>query len=98
MQAIKRAVQARIREGADTDYELYRVINQQPANSIYELAKITGWSTGKVRGSVMRLERDGYVCTERSIRNGKAVLRVSPVGWTEFFTEAELEAFREMEF
>ena len=47
-----RARDARVREGLDTDYELYKVINKKPGSSIYELAKELGWSSGTVYGSV----------------------------------------------
>jgi hypothetical protein len=36
---MRAARDARVREGLDTDYELYRVISKKPGSSIYELAK-----------------------------------------------------------
>lgn len=61
---MRAARDARVREGLDTDYELYRVINRKPDASIYELAKELGWSSGKVYGSVRRLEKDLWIRTE----------------------------------
>jgi hypothetical protein len=39
---MRAARDARVREGLDTDYELYKVINRKPGASIYELAKELG--------------------------------------------------------
>jgi predicted transcriptional regulator len=61
------AMVARITEWLDTDYDLYKVINKRPGYSIYELAKLMGWSSGKVYGSVQRLEKEGLVHTEKDI-------------------------------
>jgi len=38
------AIDARITEGLGTDYDLYKVIYKRPGYSIYELAKLMGWS------------------------------------------------------
>jgi predicted transcriptional regulator len=89
---------ARVREGLDTDYELYRAINRTPGASIYELAKELSWSSGKVYGSVRRLERNNWVRTEKAERHGRSVLKVKPVEWFEFLTPEEIEEFKNMEF
>lgn len=94
----KEAIDARITEGLDTDYELYKVINKKPGYSIYELAKEMGWSSGKVYGSVHRLEKEGLVHTEKAIRGGRTVLKVRAADWSEFFTKEELEEFDSLEF
>ncbi len=91
------AIDARITEGLDTDYELYKVIDKTPGNSIYGLAKEMHWSSGKVHGSVRRLEKEGLVHTIRSIQGGRTVLKVSAADWSEFFTPEELEEFQNME-
>jgi|SRR5271157_4264767 len=95
---LQAARDARIRGGLDTDYELYKVIDRKPGTSIYDLAKEMNWSSGKVYGSVRRLERDGWVRTEKAERAGRAVLKVSPVEWYEFLTTQEIEEFKNMEF
>lgn len=95
---MRAARDARIRVGLDTDYELYNVIDKSPECSIYELAKKTGWSSGKVYASVRRLERDGWVRTEKCQRDGRTVSKVKAVDWPEFFTHEELEEFKNMEF
>jgi predicted transcriptional regulator len=89
---------ARVREGLDTDYELDRMINRKPGASIYELAKELGWSSGKVYGSVRRLERDGWIRTEKAERSGRSVLKVNPVEWFEFLTSDEIKEFKDMDF
>jgi DNA-binding MarR family transcriptional regulator len=94
---LRAATEARILEGQDTDYELYRVVNRKPGNSIYELAKETGWSSGRVYGSVRRLERDGLVRTEKSMRDGRAVLKVVSVEWYNLITPEQLEEFDNLE-
>ena len=91
------AIDARITGGLDTDYELYKVINKRPGYSIYGLAKEMGWSSGKVYGSVQRLEKEGLVHTEKDIRGGRSILKVQAVNWSEFFTNEELEEFDNLE-
>ncbi len=92
------AIDARITEGLDTDYDLYNAINKSPGRSIYELAKETGWSSGRVCGSVKRLEKEGLVHTEKDIRGSRSILKVCAVDWSEFFTPKELEEFDNLEF
>jgi predicted transcriptional regulator len=92
------AIDARIAGGLDTDYELYKVIDKTPGHSIYGLAKELHWSSGKVHGSVRRLEKEGLVHTKRSIQGGRAVLKVFSADWSEFFTEEELQEFQQLEF
>ena len=92
------AIDARITEGLDTDYDLYKVINKKPGHSIYELAKELGWSSGKVYGSVQRLEKEGLVHTEKDIRGGRSILKVRAADWSEFFTPKELEEFDSLVF
>jgi len=94
----KEAIDARIAEGLDTDYELYKVIDKTPGHSIYGLAKEMHWSSGKVHGSVRRLEREGLVHTKRSIQGGRTVLKVFAADWSEFFTPEELQEFQKLEF
>ena len=91
---LQAARDARIRGGLDTDYELYKVIDRKPGTSIYDLAKEMNWSSGKVYGSVRRLERDGWVRTEKAERAGRAVLKVIPVEWYEFLTPRKLRSSR----
>jgi hypothetical protein len=52
------AIDARITEGLDTDYDLYKVINKRPGYSIYELAKLMGWSKKDMRGgrSILKVQ------------------------------------------
>jgi len=95
---MRAARDARVREGLDTDYELYRVINKKPGASVYELAKELGWSSGKVYGSVRRLEKDSLIRTEKAERDGRSVLKVKPVEWFEFLTPEEIEEFKNMDF
>jgi len=92
------AIDARITEGLDTDYELYKIINKKPGYSVYELAKEMGWSSGKVYGSVRRLEKEGLVHTKKDIRGGRSILKVHAAEWSEFFTKEELEEFDNLEF
>ena len=95
---MRAAWDARVREGLDTDYKLYSVINKKPGASVYELAKELGWSSGKVYGSVRRLEKDSWIRTEKAERDGRSVLKVKPVEWYEFLTPEEIEEFKKLEF
>jgi predicted transcriptional regulator len=94
---LRAARDARVREGLDTDYELYRAINRKPGASIYELAKELGWSSGRVYGSVRRLEKDSWIRTEKAEKDGRCVLKVKPVEWFEFLTSEEIEEFKKMD-
>lgn len=94
----KEAIDARITEGLDTDYELYKVIDKNPGLSVYGLAKEMHWSSGRVHGSIRRLEKEGLVHTKRSMQGGRSVLKVFGADWSEFFTKEELKEFQELEF
>jgi DNA-binding MarR family transcriptional regulator len=74
------------------------VINRKPGSSVYELAKELGWSSGKVYGSVRRLERDSWIRTEKAERDGRSVLKIISVKWHEFLTPEEIEEFKNMDF
>jgi len=63
------------------------MINRKPGASVYELAKELGWSSGKVYGSVQRLEKDSLIRTEKAERDGRSGLKVKPV-----------EEFKNMDF
>ncbi|MCX6677715.1 MAG: winged helix-turn-helix domain-containing protein [Methanothrix sp.] len=91
------AIDARITTGLDTDYELYKIINKSPGYSIYGLAKEMKWSSGKVHGSVLRLEKEGLVHTKREVRDGRSILKVFAADWSEFFTPEELQEFQRLE-
>jgi DNA-binding MarR family transcriptional regulator len=93
----QRATEARRERGAGTDYDLYEMISDHPGSSSYELAKLMGWTTGRTRSAIDRLERKGLIKVERAVRDGRSVLSVVPKPWQEFLTPEELEEFRQME-
>ena len=95
---MRAARDARVREGLDTDYKLYEVINRKSGSSVYELAKELRWSSGKVYGSVRRLERDGWIRIRKAERDGRSVLKIAPVEWHEFLTPQEIKEFKNMDF
>ncbi len=97
MNRFSESINARTQEGPDTDYDLYRVIDKNPGSVIYDLSKLTGWSSGEVHGSVKRLEKEGLVHTRKLIRDGKAVFIVSAADWSELLAEEELEEFDKLE-
>lgn len=66
---------------ADIDYRLYKKINEKPGSSIRELSKELGWSIVEVFKSVCRLEKDGWIKSER---DGNLV-RLTPVKEIEEF-------------
>ena len=84
---------ARVRIGEDTDYKLYGAISKKPGSSVYDLANELRWSAGKVYGSLKRLEKDGWIRTEKAERGGRSVLKIEPVKWHEFLTLEEIEEF-----
>jgi len=91
------SIDARTQERLDTDYDLYRVIDRNPGSVIYDLSKLTGWSSGEVYESVKRLEKEGLVHTRKLIRDGKAILIVSAAEWSELLAAEELEEFDKLE-
>jgi predicted transcriptional regulator len=93
-----RASQRRRELAEDGDWTLYKLIDKNPRSSMYELAKIIGWSHGKVHGSVKRLERDGLVKIENEVRGGRAVALVIPKEWQEFFSQEEMDEMKQPEF
>ncbi len=93
----RRATEARREQGAETDYDLYEMISDHPGSNSYELAKLMGWTTGRTRSAIDRLEHKGLIKIERTIRDGRSLLSVVPKPWQEFLTPEELEEFRQME-
>lgn len=97
MKSTVKATEARRRQVYDTDWELYEKINELPNSSEYELAKVLGWTPGRVNGAVKRLERDGYIKTRKEMRSGRAVTIVTPLEWWEMLPPEEVEEIRKME-
>ena len=91
------AVQARRAIGGDTDWELYELIDERPRLNIYELAKLKGWTHGRVHGSVKRLEKNGLVRVELVVDGSRVKSLVRPLEWWEMMTPDELEKFKQMD-
>ena len=53
-----RAIKKRELIGRMTDMELLHYLEANPGKTLYEIAKALNWSTGKVQGSLRRLEDD----------------------------------------
>lgn len=94
----KQAIEAVEEKGIDTDIELFHMIEHQPGESIYTLAKLMRWSTGKTYAAARRLEKAGMVHIEKAARNGREVLVIKPKTWQEYFAAEELEEMRRPEF
>jgi predicted transcriptional regulator len=92
-----KAVQARRAIGGDTDWELYELIDERPRLSIYELAKLKGWTHGRVHGAVKRLEKNGLVRVELVVDGSRVKSLVRPLEWWEMMTTDELEKFKQMD-
>lgn len=82
----------------ETDLELYGVVDKQPGESVYSLAKAMGWSASKTYAAARRLERAGMVHIDKNERNGRCVLTIKPKTWEEQYTPEELEVMRQPEF
>jgi predicted transcriptional regulator len=91
------AVQARRAIGGDTDWELYELIDERPRLNIYELAKLKGWTHGRVHGAVKRLEKNGLVRVELVVDGSRVKSLVRPLEWWEMMTPDELEKFKQMD-
>ena len=68
------------------DY-LYEVVNAHAGLSIYELAKMVGWSTGKVYHLVKALEQAGLVRSEKLEEGGRIKKKVYPIDWANLLPE-----------
>ncbi|MGV8089095.1 MAG: MarR family transcriptional regulator [Methanothrix sp.] len=97
MQSIQKATLVRTARAEDDEWDLYEKISEAPNLNVYELAKRMGWSTGKTRGAVKRLEEEGLIKIEKSLRNGRAVGLVTATPWEEILTPEELDEFKRME-
>lgn len=97
MQYTQKATTARKARSQDEEWDLYEKISEMPKLSVYELAKLMSWTTGKTRGAVKRLEAEGLVKMKKTIRGGRAVDQVTPIPWQDMLTLEELEDFRKME-
>ncbi len=91
------AVQARRAIGGDTDWELYELIDERPRLSIYELAKLKGWTHGRVHKAAKRLEKNGLVIVELVVDGSRVKSLVRPLEWWEMMTPDELEKFKQMD-
>ena len=91
------AFQVRRAIGGDTDWELYELIDERPSLSIYELAKLKGWTHGRVHGAVKRLEKNGLVKVELVVDGSRVKSLVRPLEWWEMMTKDELEVFNQMD-
>lgn len=97
MKSTQKATQARTARSEDEEWDLYEIISEHPSSNIYELSKLMSWTTGKTRGAVKRLEAEGLIKIEKTIKDGRAVDLVTPTPWQDFLTPEELEEFRNME-
>lgn len=60
----KEAIDARITEGLDTDYELYKVIDKNPGQSVYGLAKEMHVRAAECKGPFAGWRKRDW-CTQR---------------------------------
>jgi predicted transcriptional regulator len=90
------AFQARRVIGSDTDWEPYELVDECPGLSIYELAKLKGWTHGRVHRAIKRLEKSGLVKTELVVEGNRAKSLVRPREWWEMMTPEELDEFKQI--
>jgi DNA-binding MarR family transcriptional regulator len=83
---IHHAIKAVREKGAYTDLQLYNKIERMPGESVYALSKAMRWSTGKTYTAARRLEREGMIHIEKSVKNNREVLVVRPKAWQKYFT------------
>ena len=95
--SLQKATLVRTAKAEDDDWDLCEKISEAPNSNVYELAKRMGWSTGKTRGAVKRLEEEGLIRIEKSMRNGRAVDLVTATPWQEMLTPEERDEFKKME-
>lgn len=84
------------RKGMITSLIVYDEVCKNPGLSIYEYSKILGFSNGKTRGAIKRLEEKGLVETELIPGNPHNKRIVKPVPAKELFSMfVKLEGFEE---
>ena len=75
---IKTVIAAVKDKGVETDLELYYVVDKQPGESVYSLAKVMGWSNGKTYTAARRMERTDMVHIDKAEPNDRYVLTIKP--------------------
>ena len=71
---------AEIREDDAEDY-LYEIVNAHRDFSIYDLSERLGWSTEKVSHTIKKLEADGLIEKDRSVKEERAQIKTHSIGW-----------------
>ncbi len=78
LKALEKVRAARLQKSENADDELYTAINDHSGSSIYEMAKLTGWSPGRVHASIRRLEKDGMIRSKQVVEGSRVRLVVEP--------------------
>ncbi|MCP8307369.1 MAG: winged helix-turn-helix domain-containing protein [archaeon] len=76
--SLDKAIEARKELGSKTDEIVLDILRKKPGLSTYELAKITGWSIGKVDGSLRRLARAGKLKIQYMSKEGRIIKEAYP--------------------
>ena len=71
-------------------YFLYEVLNKTPEMTIYDLAKKTSWSSGKVKHYIQKLRKDRVIHNSTEVINGRVRKEYSPVSYKEFINKEEM--------
>lgn len=77
----RKATQARLRQGEETDSNILSLVKERPGVSIYALSSIMKTSPGLVRGSIQRLSKKGEVDVQYVMRGGRLVTETFPRGF-----------------
>jgi len=69
--SLDKAIEARKKAGSMADRVVLDILRKEPGLSTYEMKKITGWSVGKVDGSLRRLARAGKLKLQYLSKEGR---------------------------
>ena len=76
--SLDKAIEARKESGSKTDGVVLDILRKEPGLSTYEIKKITGWSVGKVDGSLHRLARAGKLKLQYLSKEGRITKEAYP--------------------
>ncbi len=87
---LEKANRIRFINAMKNKYYLYEIINKNPNSTIYDLTKITNWSSGKIKHYIDKLLKDEVIHNSTEIKNGRVKKEYSPVKFTEFIDREKI--------
>jgi hypothetical protein len=73
MKRTDKATEKRMELAKDVDAQVIQYLKDKPASTVYEISKDLGWTTGKVKGSIVRIKNQlgDKLTVENDITTGR---------------------------